>query len=152
MALHLVNDAISLFDKFSEATSPDVLRDLIENAGWKESLQRFCGTDPDCVLKIAWSMVEMCGSGSHVTEFENLDLHTPVWPERNSLAPFCRHETEPNEAFDANATKPVEENIPQTVTDSADSNNDETITENGRSEPGNFSKPEMRTCELLPTT
>ncbi|KAE9567074.1 hypothetical protein CGMCC3_g16767 [Colletotrichum fructicola] len=36
MALHLVNDAISLFDKFSEATSPDVLRDLIENAGLVE--------------------------------------------------------------------------------------------------------------------
>ncbi|KAK2728447.1 hypothetical protein CKAH01_10919 [Colletotrichum kahawae] len=134
MAEHLVDDAISFFDKFSEATSPDVLKDLIENARWKESLQRFCDTEHDCVLKIAWSMIEMCNSSNNITEFENLDLHTPVWPERNSLAPFCRHEAEVNEALGTTATKPIGETIPQTVINSADPNEDGNIGEKGRSE------------------
>ncbi|KAH9231411.1 hypothetical protein K456DRAFT_38333 [Colletotrichum gloeosporioides 23] len=133
MAEHLVDDAISFFDKFSDALSPDVLKDLIENACWKESLQRFCDTEYDCVLKIAWSMIEMCNSSNNVTEFENLDLHTPVWLERNSLAPFCRHEAEANEALGTTATKPIGE-ILQTAINSADPNEDENIGEKGRCE------------------
>ncbi|KAK1838830.1 hypothetical protein CCHR01_18542 [Colletotrichum chrysophilum] len=137
MAEHLVDDAISLFDKFSDAVSPDVLKDLIENARWKESLQRFCDTEHDCVLKIAWSMIEMCNSSNNVTEFENLDLHTPVWPERNSLAPFCRHEAEANEALGTTATTSIGETIPQTAINSADPNEDASIGEKGRSELAN---------------
>ncbi|KAF4417853.1 hypothetical protein CFRS1_v015091 [Colletotrichum fructicola] len=46
MAPQLVDDAICCFNRFSEATSPGILRELIENADWNESLQRFCDSDP----------------------------------------------------------------------------------------------------------
>ncbi|KAF4477588.1 hypothetical protein CGGC5_v013100 [Colletotrichum fructicola Nara gc5] len=74
MAPQLVDDAICCFNRFSEATSPGILRELIENADWNESLQRFCDSDPGSVVKIAWSMIDMCSSNSHVNEFKNPDL------------------------------------------------------------------------------
>lgn len=109
--------------------------DSADRAQWKESLQKFCDTNPDCVVKIAWSMIEICISNSHINEFENLNLRTPVWRERNSLAPFSRHETGPSEALGINAAKPIEETIPQAIADSADVNDHQSITEQGRSKP-----------------
>lgn len=41
MAERLVDDAILFFDKFSDAISPDVLKDLIENARVGQSLNGY---------------------------------------------------------------------------------------------------------------
>ncbi|KAK2761087.1 hypothetical protein CKAH01_16382 [Colletotrichum kahawae] len=134
MAPQLVDDAICFFNRFSEATSPGILRELIENADWKESLQRFCDSDPSCAVKIAWSMIDMCSSNSHVNEFKNPDLHPFVRRKRNSFAPFIRRGTGPSEGPGTYTARTIQEPNLQAVADLADANNLKTI-EQGRSEP-----------------
>ncbi|KAE9566042.1 hypothetical protein CGMCC3_g17784 [Colletotrichum fructicola] len=127
MAPQLVDDAICCFNRFSEATSPGILRELIENADWNESLQRFCDSDPGSVVKIAWSMIDMCSSNSHVNEFKNPDLRPFVWRERNPFAPFIRRGTGSSEGPGTDTARTIQEPNLQAVADLADANNLKTI-------------------------